>query len=712
VITTVAGSGTAGSSGDGGLATQASLNYPVAVTLDRAGNIFIADGNGYLIRRVDYATGIISKYAGTGTLFPCDYDCYSSYFSGDGGPATQATVNAQSLAVDAAGVLYFSDSYDSRVRKIDSNGTISTLAGATNDYYYYYYYYCDYYEYYYHYGYGLGDGGPAYTARLCYPQGVAVGPDQSVYIADTYAGYYAGTYTGRIRRVTAGTTPPPPPRADVYLEPGEATELLDGVQAHSVRVCNRGPDAADAVTMTDTLSRYVALSASTAQGSCDVTPALVTCQLGSIAKDGAVKVVVAVKAPKSGWASHFYQISGADYDPHPENNSARLSNSDFGNTPDGDNVSVDLLEMSTGARATVGFTRVTRGGNTALTTSTSVPPLTGFRASSPARVFDISTSASVASPISVAVSTQGLALHKPAKVRLFHQENGTWVDRTTGVDIALGKVSATTDSLSAFALLEPENHAPVAIAANRTVAGAAPGGNTVKLDASASTDPDGDALTYRWTGPFPEGGGNATGTTPSVTLPLGTATVTLVASDGEAESAPIAVAVTVSDFDLSLAQSAATVLRGHAAVLTLTVTPKFGAFDAPIALACPNAPAGTSCTFSPPTVAPGAQPATVTVSVSTGGVVASAGPYRRLYAAWLGFVPFGIAVIGAAFRRRAACWLLLAGGVLMLAIFVGCGGGATTSSAPSSASTTTTTVTITGTSGSLSRSATATITTN
>jgi sugar lactone lactonase YvrE len=120
IITTVAGNGHPGSSGDGGLATEAQLNGCVALAVDSAGNLFIADNNDNRVRRVDAGTGIITTVAGTG----------KAGFSGDGGKATDARLNApQGLAVDSAGTLFVADNANSRVRKVSPDGIITTVAG-------------------------------------------------------------------------------------------------------------------------------------------------------------------------------------------------------------------------------------------------------------------------------------------------------------------------------------------------------------------------------------------------------------------------------------------------------------------------------------------------------------------------------------------------------------------------------------------------------
>ncbi len=157
IITTVAGTGTGGYSGDGGPATAAQLSGVTSVAIDSAGNLYIADPGNAVIRKVTASTGIITTIVGNGQWG----------YSGDGGPALQAEISGQlAVAVDAAGNLYIADGYNMVVRKVSaSTGIITTIAGnGTTGY--------------------TGDGGPATSAELNWPYGVAVDSAGNVYIAD------------------------------------------------------------------------------------------------------------------------------------------------------------------------------------------------------------------------------------------------------------------------------------------------------------------------------------------------------------------------------------------------------------------------------------------------------------------------------------------------------------------------------------------------
>ena len=167
-INTLAGTGTAGYSGDSGPATAAKINTPCGVVGDPAGNVYFCDYNNNRIRKVD-ASGVITTFAGTGT----------HGYSGDGGPATAAKIgNSKGIAMDAAGNVYFSDDY-CVVRKVSTSGTISTVAGISGTP-----------------GYN-SDGIQATAAKLNYNWGVAIDNSGNLLIADQL--------NNRIRKVTLST---------------------------------------------------------------------------------------------------------------------------------------------------------------------------------------------------------------------------------------------------------------------------------------------------------------------------------------------------------------------------------------------------------------------------------------------------------------------------------------------------------------------------
>jgi hypothetical protein len=158
IITTVAGTGVAGYSGDNGPATSARLNGPQRIDIDSQGNIYIADTLNQVIRRVDGASGVIRTVAGVGG---------AEGFSGDGGPATAARLDhPRGLTVEGDRFLYIADSDNNRVRAVDlTTGIITRIAGTGGGY--------------------SGDGGPAGSARLRQPRGVTITPQGDLIIAES-----------------------------------------------------------------------------------------------------------------------------------------------------------------------------------------------------------------------------------------------------------------------------------------------------------------------------------------------------------------------------------------------------------------------------------------------------------------------------------------------------------------------------------------------
>jgi sugar lactone lactonase YvrE len=165
IITTVAGNGKSsiGFSGDGGPATSARLSSPSNVTVDSEGNLFIVDRDNQRIRKVS-PLGIITTVAGDGSISCELLGCHGNY-GGDGGSATAAKLNDPGgVAIDSAGNLFIADFGNRRVRKVSPSGIISTVAGGgTNE---------------------LGDGGPATSATLNSPAGVAIDSAGNLFIAD------------------------------------------------------------------------------------------------------------------------------------------------------------------------------------------------------------------------------------------------------------------------------------------------------------------------------------------------------------------------------------------------------------------------------------------------------------------------------------------------------------------------------------------------
>ena len=220
-ISTVAGTGASGFRGDGGTATTALLDSPTGMAIDSAGNIYVADSSNHRIRKIDSA-GIISTVAGTGRRG----------FAGDGGPAARAYLAYPSgVAADASGNIYIADSWNHRIRKVNSSGSISTIAGIgeVGD---------------------NGDGGPALNAQLAYPAAVAADRSGSVYVI----AYVPETGNHRVRQIDAtGRISAFAGSAEEGFR-GDGGPAREALLAYPTGVC---ADASGVVYLTDSLNARI-----------------------------------------------------------------------------------------------------------------------------------------------------------------------------------------------------------------------------------------------------------------------------------------------------------------------------------------------------------------------------------------------------------------------------------------------------------------------
>ena len=206
-ITTFAGTGVAGSAGDGGAARRAQLNAPAGLCLDSAGNLYVADTGNHKIRRIS-PSGIITTVAGTS----------SPAFAGDGDLPTNAQLSfPKAVAVDSAGALYISDYFNQRLRRVNPSGNITTLAGDGS------------------FGYA-GDNGAASLARLANPAGLFLDRNGYLYLADS------GNH--RLRRLAP---------TDVAGLNGQRT-VAPGRQAQLLRVAFTGDGSTRVHSLTFTLA--------------------------------------------------------------------------------------------------------------------------------------------------------------------------------------------------------------------------------------------------------------------------------------------------------------------------------------------------------------------------------------------------------------------------------------------------------------------------
>jgi sugar lactone lactonase YvrE len=245
-ITTIAGNSSAGSDGDTGLASAATLDAPTALALDSKGDLYLADMRSHRIRKISAATGVITTVAGNGI----------QGFDGDGAEATNALVDSPAgLAVDSSANLYISDSHNHRVRRIDAaTGAITTVAGAGNV------------------GFS-GDSGSAGAAALALPQGLSVDQQGIVYLADSA--------NNRVRRIDVvhGT---------ISTIAGEGTQEFAGDGGPAVAASLDSPRSvtvdAGSVVVADTGNRRIRTIAS--DGSLQTVAGLGAPTLGAIVLSG------------------------------------------------------------------------------------------------------------------------------------------------------------------------------------------------------------------------------------------------------------------------------------------------------------------------------------------------------------------------------------------------------------------------------------------
>jgi len=242
-ISTIAGTGTAGYNSDGILATGAYLNQPIDVAVDGAGNVYIADSSNQRIRKIA-TSGIISTVAGTGT----------SGFSGDGGLATAAKIYLpEGIALDSSGNLYIADTYNNRIRVVGTNGVIKTIAGNGTS------------------GYG-GDGGAATSAMLDLPTGVAVDPAGNVFVADSANQRVREINSSGVISTVAGTG------AAGYNSDGIPATEADVYYPHQVAI-----DAAGDVLIADDYNQRIRKLTSAAAPALSLHPTSSTIQSGQSA---------------------------------------------------------------------------------------------------------------------------------------------------------------------------------------------------------------------------------------------------------------------------------------------------------------------------------------------------------------------------------------------------------------------------------------------
>jgi len=668
VLITVAGSYTdgCGYSGDMGLATSAQLNDPIGLTLDPAGDLFIADQGNNLVREVSPSTGIITTFAGDATMVSSSacITYAAGGYAGDNGPAASAQLNdPEGLATDAAGNLYIADSSNYVVRKVSAaNGIITTVGGT-------------------HTGsqQNSGVGGAANLAGLGYIQDVTVDSSGNFYLADRNSNAIdeVTPATGIVNFATATVNTTSSAIDVVVTNDGNAALDLSAVSFGSSSTFNAsGADTSCTSSTTLTTGQSCTLGiefAPTATGA--LTGAL---QLTDNAGDNPAATQALTLTGTGGYLATQIVLSAVP-------SSVAL----------GDNIGTVTASIEssggvvvTNSTASVTATLTGPGSYSQTVTASAVNGVASLDLSglplSTAGTYTLTvtstglTSASASVTVSPA-ATQLVVSGIPASIA----PGANLGTATATIESATGAVITTSTAKVTTTVTGPGSY-------SQTVTATAVNG-VATLDLTGLTLTTAGTYTVTTSSPFLKS------VTSSVVVAA--ATFTLTGSGGStAGSAPTQ-----------------TVTAGGAATYTFTLAPTSGTYANPVSFAATGLPAGATATFSPATLTPGPTSQTTTLTIQT--AASSAAADRLLnrtgsslaIALGLLLLPFGAS---RRLRRavRSAPSLSLMLGLLSLGAvcgLMGCGGGSSSSTTGTTSHTYT--VTVTATSGSTSGSTTVTL---
>jgi trimeric autotransporter adhesin len=708
VITTVAGDGFLGYSGDGGPATSAELFAPRDVAVDDSGNIFIVDSGNCLIRKVTASTGVITTVAGTPPDSSGNYYCG---FSGDGGPATSAQLfpiflatPAGGVAVDNSGNIFIADTGNSVIREVSaSTGIITTVVGIANDLYV-----------------GGGDGGPATSGTLNNPFGIAVDRSGNLFIADTF--------DYEIREVTAVN-------GNIYTVAG-TLGLTSGLSGFG------GP--AGSAQLGDIFNLYLDPAGNLFIPDPDICAVL--------AVSGSTGVISVVAGTPSG-NGYFCGFSG---DGGPALTAVFDNPSAVGAGTGGDLVVLDETRVRTvaglvkgPAASAVPFPDPLGFPGTALGTSLTLTEILNDRGALPTSVSTVTVSGTNASDFSETDDCAGQSLAGGGGSCVVNVKFSPSVVGTESASLTFADTAGTQNVGLSGTGLSPPGFSPSSqtiafgnqqetvksVAMNLTVTN---NGNS-PLTITAVVVSGANASDFSISGNNCTGASMAISSTCSVSATFTPSTTgpetALLNFTDNAPGNPQSVALTGTgtDFSISLAPGAsatATVAPGTLATYNLEIAPVSG-FNGTVALSCTGAPADSSCTPSETSATPnGTAAATFTVQVTTAAPSIVSPDVGRPWWPFNGLGDLTMALVLALFsallaflslfrassaqQRRAYAVVIPLSFLLLAFILVGCGGGSSTVTPPPSGGTPAGnyTLTITGTSNGVSQSQTLTLTVN
>jgi sugar lactone lactonase YvrE len=611
-IDAFAGQGSFGLSGDAGAALQASFKQPHGVAVDAAGNVYISDAEARAVRKVNASDGKISLFAGAG----------AKGSSGDGGPATSAKLNHPTgLAVDGAGNLYIADTNNHRIRKVTGT-TITTVAGSGVA------------------GFG-GDGGGATSAQLNYPTAVAVDNAGNLYIADS------GNH--RIRKVTGV-------RISTVAGSGATGFDDDGVSAIAASLDNPTGLAVSG----DGNTLYIA-----DQGNHrirKVAGETITTVAGNgsagFSGDAGDAASASLNAPTSVALDALGNLIIVD----SGNDRIRKVNASdnkintivgtiaAGNIGDGGAGASAMLDtpVAIALNSSSGEFFFTDAGNLRVRKLT--PVETGPPNNSPVpaplanqslnknQLLDVALSATDADgdPVTFSVVSGAplpflsiINANPAARTATLHiapnnGNAGVYNLKIQAADDKGGTAQTATFTITVNDIGGGPTNAPPTAIANAlaaTIEASGPAGVTVNLNGSASTDPDGDPLSYQWTD---NGTVFATTSTTSRALSLGPHTIMLTVNDGQGNSNTTSQTVLVRDTTpptITVPTNAVSFIQGDPVVLpTPTASDTVDTSVAVTSNAPASFPLGTTVvTFTATDDAGNSATATVNVTINAAG---------------------------------------------------------------------------------------------